>query len=94
MKDSRASVKFEGESSYKSQFHQLPMPKLERYRHPEYKNSNQFQGSSSYKNDYPTFKVETDRASPKIESNKKQVKFEGSSTYSNHYGTFKVAPLT
>lgn len=69
------------------------MPKLERYKHPEYKNSREFQGSSSYKQDFPTFRVETVRAPERGEVNRRQVKFEGSSTYNNHYGTFKVEPV-
>ena len=54
----RPAVKFEGESSYKAAHHSLEIPKLERYRPPEYKPTQAFHGTSSYKDNYLGYRIE------------------------------------
>lgn len=68
-------VKFEGESSYKSAHHSLPIPKLDRYKQPEYKPTKPFQGSSSYKDNYVGYRIEPSREIPKTQAEQKQIKF-------------------
>lgn len=71
--DSRV-VKFEGESSYKSAYHSLPIPKIDRYRHPEYRSLAPFTGASSYKSQFSPIKLEPAPApSPTVPA--RQVKF-------------------
>lgn len=65
------------------------MQKLDRYRHPEYKNPVPFTGSSSYKSSFCPFRIEPSVLPPSPPTTP-SVKFEGSSTYNSHYRGFEV----
>jgi hypothetical protein len=65
------------------------MQKLDRYKHPEYKNSAPFTGASSYKSEFSPIKIEP-LPLPVPNQPPRTVKFEGSSTYNSHFKTFEV----